>query len=76
MKINEVEKLTGIQDKTIRYYEKEGLLKTKRNENNYREFCTEDVEKLKQTKLMRSLGITLADIKRYFAKNRIGPTYC
>lgn len=69
MKINEVEKITGIQDKTIRYYEQEGLLKTKRNENNYREFCTEDVEKLKQIKLMRSLGITLADIKRYLAKD-------
>ena len=37
MKIGEIEKLSGISAKTIRYYETKGLLQIKRGENAYRE---------------------------------------
>ena len=68
MKINEVEKLTGITSANIRYYERKELLAPKReNENNYRLYDTDDIERLKQIKILRMMGIPIADIKDIFA---------
>lgn len=64
MKIKEVEARVGMTRANIRYYEKEGLLKTTvRNENNYREYTEEDIEQLQKIKILRLLGIAPADIK-------------
>nr|WP_307993329.1 MerR family transcriptional regulator [uncultured Niameybacter sp.] len=64
MRIKEVEDLTGITSKNIRFYEKEGLITPSRNENNkYRDYSDEDVNTLKQIKLYRKLDISLEDIK-------------
>lgn len=39
MNIKETEKITGISKQNIRFYESNGLLKPKRNQdNNYREY--------------------------------------
>lgn len=65
MKIKEVEKQIGITRANIRYYEKEGLLMPLRNqENNYREYTKEDVERLERIKILRTLGISIAEIKQ------------
>lgn len=65
MKIKEVENLTGITKANIRYYEKEGLLEPERNlENNYREYSEEDIECLERIKVLRLLGVTIAEIKQ------------
>lgn len=65
MKIKEVEDLVGITKANIRYYEKEGLLNPKRNEeNNYREYPLEDVRSLERVKTLRLLGVTIAEIKQ------------
>ena len=48
MKIRQAEQLTGISGSNIRFYEKEGLIKPERGENNYREYSEEDVELLKK----------------------------
>jgi len=65
MIINEVEKVTGITSRNIRFYEKQGLLTTTRSERNfYREFSDEDVRRLKEIKLLRRFGVGLADIKK------------
>ena len=70
MKINEVEKLTGITSANIRYYERKELLAPKRgNENNYRLYDTDDIERLKQIKILRMMGIPIADIKEILAGN-------
>ena len=43
--INQVEKLTGVSKRNIRFYEKEGLLFPKRNsENGYRVYDETDME--------------------------------
>ena len=64
MKIKEVEERVGMTRANIRYYEKEGLLKTTvRNENNYREYTEEDIEQLQKIKILRLLGVAPADIK-------------
>jgi DNA-binding transcriptional MerR regulator len=65
MLINEVERTTGITKKNIRFYEDEGLLSPRRdNENKYRNYSDEDVRKLQEIKLFRKLGISIADIKK------------
>lgn len=63
MKINEVEKMLEIPKASIRFYEKEGLLTPKRNENRYREYSDEDVERLKKIIVFRKIGLPVEDIK-------------
>ncbi len=64
MFIKEVEEITGITAKNIRFYEKEGLLTPERNEQNqYRNYSEEDIRILKEIKLLRKFDISLQDIK-------------
>ena len=65
MKINDVEKITGLTQKAIRLYESKGLVNIARYENGYRNYSAENVEELKNIKLLRSVGISLTDIKLY-----------
>lgn len=61
---HEVEKLTGLTRKAIEYYEEKGLLVPKRDENNYRIYGEEEVEKLKQISLYRRLGLSMGEIRK------------
>lgn len=64
MRVKEVEEKIGIKSKNIRFYEKQGLLWPKRNsENGYREYSDKDIERLKEIKLFRKLGISIEDIR-------------
>jgi len=64
MTIKEAEQRTGLSAKTIRYYEKEGLLEIKRNKHNsYRTYSEEDIALLKRIKLFRYLDFSVAEIK-------------
>ena len=64
MKINQVEQTVGITKKNIRFYEQEGLLTPTRIANGYRDYSSEDVETLRQIKLLRKLDIPIEEIKR------------
>lgn len=67
MKIKDVEKLVGISTHSIRFYEEMGLIKINRNpDSKYRDFSEDDVKKLKEIKLFRSLNITMEEIRRYY----------
>ncbi len=63
MRIKEIEELSGIERSNIRFYEREGLLSPKRLENGYRDYSDEDLEILLKIKLLRSLHISLDEIK-------------
>lgn len=64
MKIGELAKLTGCQVVTIRFYEKEGLLKKpERTEKNYRLYGDEDVERLGFIRHCRQHGLSLSEIR-------------
>jgi len=65
VKINDVEKITGLTAKAIRLYESKGLISISRDENGYRNYSDTDVENLKEIKLFRSVGISISDIKLY-----------
>ena len=58
MKTNELEKEIGLSKYTIRYYEKEELIQPKREENGYRDYDDETVQKLKIIKFLRNLQIS------------------
>ncbi|MFC4233226.1 MerR family transcriptional regulator [Parasediminibacterium paludis] len=66
MLINELAKQTGITVHTIRFYEKSGLIKGKRDQqvtsNNYFHYDEETVEKLALIKDAKSVGFTISEI--------------
>ena len=68
MLINELSKRTGITTHTIRFYEKSGLIKGKRNEsiksNKYFHYDEETVEKLELVKDAKSIGFTISEIRQ------------
>ena len=63
MKIQELERITGLERASIRFYEKEGLLVPKRLENGYRDYSEADAELLKKIKLLRRLGMSIEQIR-------------
>lgn len=66
--IGQVARQTGINPKTIRYYEEIGLLpKPRRGDNNYRIYSEDTVIRIKFIKKAKSLGFTLKEIKEILA---------
>lgn len=63
MKRNEVEKITGLTRKAILYYEDKGLIRPHKEENNYRSYSEEDVDRLLQISIYRKLGLNISEIK-------------
>lgn len=64
MNIKEAEEETGITRQNIRFYEKKGLLRPERNqENDYRQYSVEDIERLKTIKMLRKLDFSVENIK-------------
>jgi DNA-binding transcriptional MerR regulator len=65
MRIEEVSKRTGLSKRTLRYYEKLGLLEpAQRSEGNYRMYQVEDVTALQRIKELRDLlGLELSEIR-------------
>lgn len=69
MTIKEVEQKTGLQRSNIRFYEKEKLIAPERNGGNgYREYSEKDVEEIKKIAYLRTLGISVEDIRRIISK--------
>ena len=65
MNISEIEKITGISKQAIRFYEREGLISPKRNqENQYREYNENDVKILKLIYILRKTGLSVEEISR------------
>ena len=68
MQIKELSRLTGLQDKTIRYYEEIGVLPPpKRLPNGYRNYDESDLERVKFVMGMRRLDFSLDDISEILA---------
>lgn len=64
MRINEVEKATGVPKKSIRFYESEGLLcPTREVGNDYRTYGEAEVQRLRQIKLLRRLAVPIESIR-------------
>ncbi|MFZ6847890.1 Cd(II)/Pb(II)-responsive transcriptional regulator [Undibacterium sp. RuRC25W] len=65
MRISELASATGVDLETIRYYEKQALLPAPaREDNGYRSYTAEHLERLSFIRHCRALDIPLADIRR------------
>lgn len=68
MFIGELAVETGVDPKTIRFYEREGLLSPPRH-GRFRTYMASDVRRLKDVLMMRRLGIGIASIRKIFETN-------
>lgn len=65
MLINEVEHIVGLSKKSIRYYEENGLLVPKRNqENDYRVYTEKEIRTLKIIKFLRELNVSIRELRQ------------
>lgn len=65
MLIGEIVKKTGFSKDTIRFYEKQGLIKVgrkQRRDNNYKEYSAEILDRLLTIKRLKGFGFTLNEI--------------
>jgi DNA-binding transcriptional MerR regulator len=64
LRIGEVAKLVGVTLKTVRHYEKVGLLEApERSEAGYRLYSADDLLRLHRIKRLRSLGLSLKQVR-------------
>lgn len=77
MQIKEISRRTGLPDKTIRFYEKVGVLPPPRRlDNGYRDYDEADVEHLKFVAGLRRLDFSLDDIGEILAMRDRGEAPC
>ena len=63
--INELAKLAGISTRTLRYYDKQGLLKARRDPvNNYRYYEETEVDQLQKILFLKLFDLPLEQIKK------------
>ena len=64
-KISEIAKISGVSSRTLRYYDEIGVLKpSKIDDNGYRVYTDEEVDKLQMILFYRGVGMPLEDIKK------------
>ena len=68
MKIGELAKKSGLSAHTLRYYEKQGLIKVNmRSESNYRIYSKEDLNTAKFIKRSRDMGFSLDEVEVFLS---------
>ena len=73
MLISQVSKLSGLSIHTLRYYEKEGLLKNiSRNSSGRRIYSTIDIGWLEWIQRLKSTGMSLDEIKQFSNLRSLG----
>jgi DNA-binding transcriptional MerR regulator len=73
MTIQSFSQRTGLPASTLRYYEKEGLLKPDfRADNGYRLFREDQIPNAMKIHTLRQAGISLSEIRQYFVSDAAG----
>ena len=71
--IKEVSQILNIPASTLRYYDKEGLLPAlERKESGYRLFSEENIRALRLIECLKSTGMPIKDIQRFFEWTKQG----
>ena len=63
MNIKDIEAQSGMTRANIRFYEQEGLLHPQRQDNGYRDYSEADLQTLHRIHLLRTLGLSLDEIR-------------
>ncbi|MBE1878267.1 MerR family transcriptional regulator [Myceligenerans pegani] len=71
--VAEAARLVGLSPHTLRYYEREGLVRPARDASGYREYAASDLRRLVFLTRMRLSGMTMRDLRRYIALVEQGP---
>jgi Hg(II)-responsive transcriptional regulator len=75
--IGKVAKLSNVGVETIRYYEREGLIKQPRKQDrSFREYSKEAVQRVRFIKRAQELGFSLSDISDLLSLRVDGRTSC
>ena len=64
--ISQVAGKYGLEPHTLRFYEKEGILRPQRSPGGVRFYTREDIARLEMTLCLKNTGMTLKEIRRYF----------
>ena len=64
-RIGDFAEMTGLTSPTLRYYEKEGLVKPHRSENGLRYYTDADVKWIKFLLHLKSTGMSIEQLKQY-----------
>lgn len=64
-RIGDFSELIGLNSPTLRYYEKEGLIKPHRTENGLRYYTDQDAKWVRFLLHLKSTGMTIEQLKRY-----------
>lgn len=73
-KINEIAKLYGIGVDSLRYYERLGILKPRRDTNGYRLYSLKEMYKLNMIRDLRRLNFSMEQIKAYLEGQTVDNT--
>ncbi|WP_035846621.1 MerR family transcriptional regulator [Kitasatospora azatica] len=65
MRIGELAERAGTTTRTLRYYEARGLLSARRNGNGYRAYGEEDLQLVRQIRLLQDFGFELEDTRPF-----------
>lgn len=63
MRIGELSKATGVSSRALRYYEQQGLLRSERRPNGYREYAPESVEVVAFVQDLFQAGLSSAVVR-------------
>jgi len=70
--ISQVAEKFNLEPHTIRYYEKAGILSPQKTEKGIRFFTSSDVDQLEMVCCLKSTGMSIKDIKKYFDLSSLG----
>jgi DNA-binding transcriptional MerR regulator len=70
--IGEFSKIVGVSEHTLRFYEKEGLIKVNRDKNNVRIYSDEDKLWVETLLHLKNTGMSLKDMKQFIMWGYMG----
>ncbi len=70
--IGEFSKIVGLGEHTLRFYEKEGLIKVNRDENNVRIYSDENKLWIESLLHLKNTGMSLKDMKQFAMWGHMG----
>lgn len=62
MRIGELAQLTGVSERSLRYYEEQGLLHPTRKPSGYRDYAVSDVDVVRHVQTLLAAGLSTAFI--------------
>lgn len=70
--IGEFSKIVGLSEHTLRFYEREGLIKVNRDDNNVRIYSDENKLWIESLLHLKNTGMSLKDMKQFFLWGSMG----